>query len=101
MDAADAAGREEVDAGESAGRQRAADGGRPERALRDAGAEVARAGLPRLRARGGDSLELRRREPDAERPLEHGHGRGHDALGADARLALAPDGDPLSGWQSV
>ena len=56
--AADPAGAHEADPAEPADRERPADGGRPDRALRGAGSEVARPGLEGFQARLAEPLEL-------------------------------------------
>ena len=90
MHAADAAGGHGTDAGEAARGEGGADRGGAQRAVNDAGREIARAHLPRIRTRGGDPLELPVVEAYVEPPVEDGDRRGDSAAVAYALLALLP-----------
>ena len=98
---ADAAGGHEPDAHRRAHRERAADGGGAERALDDAGRDVAGAHLPGVGAGGGEPLELRRAEPDPDRPVDdpdrgrHRPGRPGPLLGRPGRQQAAAAGEPV------
>ncbi len=101
VDAADAARGENGDGGQPAGGERRAYGSRPQLTSDDAGGEVPRADLARVRARGGDPLELLVVETHAKRPVHDGDGRRDCTSFAHALLALLPDGDSLARREAV
>ena len=101
VDAADAARGENGDGGQPARGERCADGRRPQCAVDDAGGEVARAHLARVRPRGGDALQLLVVEAHVERAVHDGDGRGYRAAVADVLLALPPDRESLTGREAV
>ena len=93
--AADAAGGQDGDAGQTAGGERCPDRRRAERAVNDAGGEIAWADLACVRARGGDSLQLLVVETYLECAVQYGDGRRDPAAVAHALLAFPSDGQTL------
>ena len=97
MDAAEPAGAHEADSGDAHRGERAADRGRAERALGDAGAEVARADLPRLAPGSSKRCSSSSVRPIRSLPVDDPD-RGRDrAGGPHAPLGLAPDRRALAG----
>src|SRR3954447_11957493 len=94
VDAADAAGAHEADAGRAAHGKRPADGRRADRALRDADAEVPRRGLARARV---EPLELLARQPDADLAVENADGRRHGTRSPHALLGFRADRHAFAG----
>jgi hypothetical protein len=76
VDAADAARGEDAEPGAARYPERPGDGRRAVLAARDRERQVAPADLAHALALG-EPRELRRVEPDAQAPAEHGHGRRH------------------------
>ena len=98
MHAAEPAGRHHLDAGRAAHRERAADGGRADRALCDRSGDVARAELPRV---GAEPVQLIGREPDDDLAVEHADRRRHRAACADRGLRREPDLDAFARREPV
>ena len=84
--AADAAGREEADAGQRGRANAGCHSRRSDRAMHDRGCDVARADLDRP---ARDALEIGVRESQAQLAVEDRHRRGHGARLADRGLAAA------------
>ena len=98
MDSADPAGAHEAEPDRARDRERAADGRRPDRTLRDRGGDVARPELARGRP---EALELLLIEADAHLSVEHSDRRGGRTRFAHTTLALEPDRDTLAGRKAV
>ena len=98
MDAPEAAGAQEPDAGSAGDRERATDCGRADGALRDAGREVARTQLARIRS---ESFEVCFRQSDTNRAVEDPDGCGDRTRIAHTPLALEPDLHALGSGKAV
>ena len=101
VDAADAAGGHDVDACQTAGGECCPYRRRAERAVDDAGGEIAWADLACFRARGSDSLQLLVVEAHVQSPVHYRGGRRYGAAVAYALLALPSDGQPLAGRKAM
>src|SRR5580704_1439925 len=101
MNAADAAGREDPDAGMRRDHGRRAHRRRRRTAPREMDRQIGRAGLREIFAAARDSLERGIVEPDVGSAVEHGDRRRNGPAGAHGGFELACDGEIIWPRQAV